>query len=158
MACTISDFHTPACKPVVGQTSMLRCLASIRQSKAFFGLNCVTNAKFKLYLTSDHSSREFTWTLKVSPKADVTAAAADKPPGPPPMIATSTSVAYAFACVLTDAVIERDRLQVSRLLSRTSNKQHSNKVCFGSKPALVGFSGTAILPSGNDGTHRGGSQ
>ena len=60
------------------------------------------------------------------------------------MIATSTSVAYAFACVLTGAVIDRERLHVSRLLSRTSNKQRSNKFCLGKKPARVGLSGTAI--------------
>ena len=112
----------------------------------------------ELDLISDHTSSEFTWTLKVSPKADVTAAAADKPPGPPPMIATSTSVAYAFACVLTGAVMERDRLHVTRFTSRTSNKRHANQLCFGRKPALVGLSGIAILPSGNDGTRMGGSQ
>ena len=91
----------------------------------------------ELDLISDRTNRKSTWTLKVLPKADVTAAAAAKPPGPPPMMATSTSVARAFAFVLTGAVIERDRLNVRRLHSRTSSEQHSD-FCFERKLARVG--------------------
>ena len=96
--------------PLHGESSRLQQ----KHVANFIGLILMHNVVIVSQISKPQvSRRSVTLTFRLLPNADAKAAAVARPPGPPPMTATSTFVMQDFAAILTsDLALNPGRLQV----------------------------------------------